>query len=171
MRVRSILLLFPALILSSILLACGGDDDGGDENGEPSVSGATPLSDIDTDGEARVVCERLAEAITAQESEALQRGGCALQGWFAAQSGGDCEQVKAACVAANPEPMGDPESCTTEDVPKCDLTLDQYIECLDASAGVLGNFTCTSTALELAGLASLPAGCQTGLQACSGMMP
>jgi hypothetical protein len=170
MQVKSILLLFPALILSSVLLACGGDDDGGDENGEPSVSGTTPLSDIDTDGEARVVCDRLAEAITAEESEALQSGGCALQGWFAAQSGADCEQAKAACVAAN-EPMADPESCTTEDVPKCDLTVDQYVDCLDASAGVLANFTCTSTALDLAGFASLPPHCQTGLEACSGMMP
>jgi hypothetical protein len=171
MRTKSILLLFPALILSSILLACGGDDDGGDENGEPSVSGTTPLSDIDTDGEARVVCERLAQAITAQESEALQSGGCALQGWFQAQSGGDCEQAKSACMAAGSEAMADPESCTTEDVPKCDLTVDQYVECLDASAGVLANFTCTSTALELAAFATLPAHCQTGLEACSGMMP
>jgi hypothetical protein len=171
MRVKSILQLFPALTLSSSLLACGADDDGGDENEEPSVPGTTPLSDIDTNEEAQVVCKRLAQALTAQESESLQSGGCALQGWFQAQAGGDCEQVKAACIEASNEPMGDPETCTTEDVPNCTLTVDQYVECLDSSAGVLANFTCASTALHLAAFTSLPAHCQTGLEACSGTMP
>src|SRR5688500_190615 len=101
MRVKSLLRLFPALTLSSSLLACGADDDGGDENEEPSVPGTTPLSDIDTNEEAQVVCKRLAQAISAEESEGLQTGGCALQGWFQAQSGGDCEQVKAACIEAS----------------------------------------------------------------------
>jgi hypothetical protein len=171
MQAKCVLLLFPALTLSSALLACGADDDGGDESGEPSVPGTTPLSEIDTDEEAQVVCKRLAQAITAEESEALQGGGCALQGWFEAQSGGDCEQVKEACIAASSEAVGDPEACTTDDVPNCDLTVDQYVECLDAGSGVLANFTCTSTALQLAAFTSLPAHCQTGLQACSGMMP
>jgi hypothetical protein len=171
MRAESILLLLPVLTLSSVLFACGGDDDDGDENKEPPVSGTTPLSDIDTNEEAEVVCERLEQAITAQESEALQSGGCALQGWFAAQTGGDCEQVKAACIEASSETLGDPESCTTEDVPNCALTVDQYVECLDASAGALANFTCASTALHLAAFTALPAHCQTGLQECSGMMP
>jgi hypothetical protein len=171
MPVKSIFLLFPVLTLSSLLLACGGDDDDGDENKEPSVSGTTPLSDIDTNEEAQVVCERLAQAITAEESESLQSGGCALQGWFAAQSGGDCEQVKEDCIAASSEQVGDPESCTTEDVPDCALTVDEYVECLDSSAGVLANFTCGSTALQLAAFTALPAHCQTGLEACSGMTP
>jgi hypothetical protein len=169
MGVKSIRLLFPALTLSSILLACGGDSDDGDEKA-PSVPGTTPLSEIDTDEEAQVVCERLAQALTAKESEELQSGGCALQGWFEAQSGGDCEEVKAACIAASSGPPGDPESCTTEDVPNCALTVDQYVECLDASAGVLANFTCASTALQLAAFTALPAHCQTGLEACSGIM-
>ena len=118
--------------------------------GSTTVTGSTPLTDIDTDAEAEAVCERLGAELGSVDIESVTAGLCALTGLIGeAFGGGTCEMLQAECIASDEEdPMTMTEGCTADDVPDCDITVDEYTACtsarVQASFDAFAQVTCDS---------------------------
>jgi hypothetical protein len=132
--------------------------------GSVSVPGNTPLSDIDTDAEAQAVCEALADELVSVDED-LTAGACALAGLIGELTGGgDCETLQAECIADDSEdPTEMTENCTADDLPDCDVTVDEYNSCVSAQIELFAGLSCDS---DLENLAEEPPACVSVLERC-----
>jgi hypothetical protein len=155
----------------------GGTGSGGrpPSSGNGNVNGNTKLSDIDTSEEAQAACQRAASSLDEADLEAALQGACTFEGIIAEFAGGDCEQVKAQCLAEGGGP-GEPTECAPEDIPNCDVTVDAYIACsvaqTEIGAAFFKNITCST---DLATLPQdppeTPSECVSVYEACPELRP
>lgn len=132
--------------------------------GSANVPGNTPLTEIDTDAEAQAVCDQLAAEFGSIDTEAVTEGLCALTGLIGELSGGgDCETLQAQCIADGGEEPAMTEGCTADDVPDCDITVDEYTACTSARVAVsfdtFAEVTCDSDLESLGEEPADPAEC------------
>jgi hypothetical protein len=132
---------------------------GGSGAASSSVSGATKLSEIETDAQAQAVCSKLRTQIKQADLDVIQRGSCALEGLTGElQGAGECSKLAAECLA---EPAGADEDCTTADLPSCDVSVDEFLACAQAnmqvSVAFFGKLTCQTDIDTLTEPATPPA--------------
>lgn len=143
----------------------------GGSGGSVTVPGSTPLSDIDTDAEAEAVCERVASEIDPAVIESMVDAACALTGLLAELTvGADCEAAQEQCVADGGEDPTMTEGCTADEVPDCDVTVDEYTACSIAratlSAEYLGQITCDTDLTMLGEEPADPDECTSVVERC-----
>jgi len=133
-----------------------------------SISGSTQLSDITTAEQARAVCIKANESITAEDVAAVNRTDCTARAVLAERAGqGACEALRDQCIAAaSTEGLSlTSDECTSAvGILRCEATVDEYIECardlyLDAAKDY-GHVTCESDLEELVNISV--ANTQTG---------
>lgn len=167
MKRALILMTLATLALSAA--ACG--NDGPISTG---LSRDKQLSEL-TDADARTACSNIAAEDLSLDLSREQE--CTLAGVYSSETPAGCEEVRTACLAAEPtepEPT-EPTDCsgaTAEDVAGCDATVGEFEDCLNAQytgqVDYLNALSCDDAGTEIR--IPTPTECQSIEAACPGLI-